>query len=106
MQRPRAFILDLPAARLRADGESPSPVVALNRAIAQGEVGGPAAALALLDDLDGYHLFYAARADLLRRLGRPSDATKAYARAADLATSDAERAFLCTAAGRSRNRSV
>jgi RNA polymerase sigma-70 factor, ECF subfamily len=73
-------------------------VVALNRAIALGEVRGPAAALALLDDLDfdldGYHLFHAARADLLRRLGRPGDATKAYARAADLATSDAERAFL------------
>lgn len=75
---------------------SPTPVVALNRAIALGEVRGPHAALALLDDLDldDYHLFHAARADLLRRLGRPTDAARAYARAADLAPSDAERAFL------------
>jgi RNA polymerase sigma-70 factor, ECF subfamily len=77
-------------------GVSPTPVVALNRAIALGEVRGPHAALALLDDLDldGYHLFHAARADFLRRLGRPTDAARAYARAADLAPSDAERAFL------------
>ena len=75
---------------------SPTPVVALNRAIAVGELQGPRAALALLDDLDlaDYHLFHAARADLLRRLGRPADAARAYARAADLAPSDAERAFL------------
>jgi RNA polymerase sigma-70 factor (ECF subfamily) len=75
---------------------SPTPVVALNRAIALGEVRGPRAALALLDDLDldDYHLFHAARADLLRRLGRSSDAALAYARAADLAPSDPERAFL------------
>ena len=75
---------------------SPTPVVALNRAIALGEVQGPRAALALLDDLDlaDYHLFHAARADLLRRLGRPADAARAYARAADLAPSEAERAFL------------
>jgi RNA polymerase sigma-70 factor (ECF subfamily) len=75
---------------------SPTPVVALNRAIALGEVRGPATALALVDvlDLDEYHLFHATRADLLRRLGRTSDAAMAYARAADLATNDAERAFL------------
>jgi len=75
---------------------SPTPVVALNRAIALGEVWGPHAALVLLDDLDldDYHPFHAARADLLRRLGRPTDAARAYARAADLAPSDAERAFL------------
>jgi RNA polymerase sigma-70 factor, ECF subfamily len=75
---------------------SPTPVVALNRAIALGEVQGPNAALALLDDLalDDYHLFHAARADLLRRLGRSTDAARAYARAADLAPSDAERSFL------------
>jgi RNA polymerase sigma-70 factor, ECF subfamily len=74
----------------------PTPVVALNRAIALGEVRGPAAALALLDDLDldEYHLFHAARADLLRRLERPGDAARAYARAADLASNYAERAFL------------
>ena len=52
---------------------APSPVVALNRAVAVAEVDGPAAALALVDglDLDGYYLFHAIRADLLRRLGRP-----------------------------------
>ncbi len=73
-----------------------TPVVALNRAIALGEVRGPAAALALLDelDLDDYHPFHATRADLLRRLGRPGDAARAYARAAELTPSDAERAFL------------
>ena len=80
---------------------SPTPVVALNRAIALGEVRGPHAALALLDDLDldDYHLFHAARADFLRRLGRPDDAARAYARAAALATSDAERAFLLSRMG-------
>jgi len=74
----------------------PTPVVALNRAIALAEVRGPRAALGLLDHLalDDYHLFHAARADLLRRLGRPADAARAYARAADLAPGDAERAFL------------
>ncbi len=73
---------------------SPTPVVALNRAIALGEVRGPRAALAILNDLEDYHLFHATRADLLRRLGRSDDAAQAYARAADLAPSDAERAFL------------
>jgi RNA polymerase sigma-70 factor (ECF subfamily) len=77
---------------------SPTPVVALNRAIALGEVRGPGAALALLDDLDrdldGYHHFHASRADLLRRLGRPGDAALAYARAAELATNQPERDFL------------
>jgi RNA polymerase sigma-70 factor (ECF subfamily) len=75
---------------------SPTPVVALNRAIALGEVRGPAVALAVVDDLDldGYYLFHATRADLLRRLGRAEEAARAYARAADLAPSDPERAFL------------
>ena len=75
---------------------SPTPVVALNRAIALGEVRGPAVALAVIDDLDldGYYLFHATRADLLRRLGRAEEAARAYARAADLAPSDPERAFL------------
>jgi RNA polymerase sigma-70 factor (ECF subfamily) len=70
--------------------------VALNRAIAIGEVQGPAAALALVDelDLDNYHPFHATRADLLRRLGRHSEATAAYERAAALAPTDAERDFL------------
>ncbi|GAA3851930.1 RNA polymerase sigma factor [Streptomyces coacervatus] len=75
---------------------APTPVVALNRAIAIGEVHGPAAALALVDelDLDTYHAFHATRADLLRRLGRNSEATAAYERAAALAPTDAERDFL------------
>jgi RNA polymerase sigma-70 factor (ECF subfamily) len=75
---------------------APTPVVALNRAIAVGEVEGPAAALALVDelDLDNYHPFHATRADLLRRLGRNSEAAAAYERAANMAPTDAERDFL------------
>ena len=75
---------------------TPTPVVALNRAIALAEVRGPQAALDILDGLDlaGYHLFHAARADLLRRLGRHGDASEAYALAANLAASQAERSFL------------
>ena len=75
---------------------APTPVVALNRAIAIGEVQGPAAALALVDalGLDNYHPFHATRADLLRRLGRTSEAAAAYERAADMAPTDAERDFL------------
>jgi RNA polymerase sigma-70 factor (ECF subfamily) len=70
--------------------------VALNRAIAIGEVQGPAAALALVDelDLDTYHPFHATRADLLRQLGRHREAAAAYQRAAALAPTDAERDFL------------
>jgi hypothetical protein len=73
-----------------------TPVVALNRAIAIGEVHGPRAALALVDklDLDNYHSFHATRADLLQRMGRTAEATAAYARAADLAPTDNERNFL------------
>jgi RNA polymerase sigma-70 factor, ECF subfamily len=75
---------------------APTPVVALNRAIAIGEVQGPAAALALVDelDLDNYHPFHATRADLLRRMGRHSEAAAAYERAAAMAPTDAERDFL------------
>jgi RNA polymerase sigma-70 factor (ECF subfamily) len=75
---------------------APTPVVALNRAIAIGEVQGAAAALALVDelDLDTYHAFHATRADLLRRLGRNSEAAAAYERAATMAPTDAERDFL------------
>jgi RNA polymerase sigma-70 factor (ECF subfamily) len=75
---------------------APTPVVALNRAIAIGEVHGAAAALALVDelDLDNYHPFHATRADLLRRLGRNSEAVAAYERAAAMAPTDAERDFL------------
>jgi RNA polymerase sigma-70 factor (ECF subfamily) len=70
--------------------------VALNRAIAIGELQGPAAALALVEelDLDGYYAFQATRADLLRRLGRSSEAVAAYERAAALAPTEAERDFL------------
>jgi RNA polymerase sigma-70 factor (ECF subfamily) len=58
----------------------PTPVVALNRAVAVAEVAGPRAALALVDDLDlpEYHLYHATRADLLRRLGRLTEAAAAY----------------------------
>ena len=75
---------------------TPTSVVAMNRAIALAEVLGPQAALDVLDGLalDDYHLFHAARADMLRRLGRQDDARQAYARAANLATSQAERTFL------------
>ena len=75
---------------------APTPVVALNRAIAIGEVHGAAAALALVDelDLDNYQPFHATRADLLRRLDRNVEARAAYERAADLAPTDAERDFL------------
>jgi RNA polymerase sigma-70 factor (ECF subfamily) len=75
---------------------APTPVVALNRAVAIGEVQGPAAALALVDelDLDTYYPFHATRADLLRRLGCDEEAAAAYERAAALAPTDAERNFL------------
>ena len=75
---------------------SPTPVVALNRAVAVAEVHGPAMALAALEsvDLSGYHLFHATRADLLRRLGRVDEAAEAYDRALDLVTNDVERRFL------------
>ncbi len=70
---------------------APTPVVALNRAIAIGEVQ-----LALVDELglDNYHPFHATRADLLRRLGRNSEAAAAYERATAMAPTDAERDFL------------
>jgi RNA polymerase sigma-70 factor, ECF subfamily len=75
---------------------APNPVVALNRAVAVSEVHGPALALSLVDELDlgRYYAFHAARADLLRQLGRPRDADAAYQRAAALAPTDAERDFL------------
>ena len=75
---------------------TPSPVVALNRAVAVAEVEGLAGALALVDglELDGYHLFHAIRADLLRRLGRDAEAALAYDAAIARAENTAERAFL------------
>jgi RNA polymerase sigma-70 factor (ECF subfamily) len=75
---------------------APSPVVALNRAVAVAEVESPEAALALVEtlDLDGYHPFHAVRADLLRRLGRRTEAVRAYEAAIALTESAAERAHL------------
>ena len=74
----------------------PSPVVALNRAVAVAEVSGPGTALALVDalDLGSYHLFQAIRADLLRRLGRDVEAVTAYETAIRLTDNAAERSFL------------
>jgi RNA polymerase sigma-70 factor (ECF subfamily) len=75
---------------------APGPVVALNRAVALAEVAGPLAALTIVDDLDmrQYYLFHAVRADLLRRLGRVSEAALAYESAIALASNAAEREFL------------
>ena len=77
---------------------SPSPVVSLNRAVAVAMADGPDAGLALADrlanELDGYHLFHAARADLLRRLNRREEASAAYRRALELTMNPLERAFL------------
>ena len=75
---------------------APTPVVALNRAIALAEVRGPQAALNLVDQLGlaDYHLLHATRADLLLRLGRVEEAGQAYAAAIAATTNDAERQFL------------
>jgi RNA polymerase sigma-70 factor (ECF subfamily) len=79
-------------------GLDPSPVVALNRAIAIAEVDGPDVALATIDrlepELDSYHSFHATRADLLRRLGRGRDARDSYDRAIELSGNTAETAYL------------
>ena len=74
----------------------PSPIVALNRAVALAELDGPDVALAIIDrlDLSGYHAYHASRADLFRRLGRTADARTAYETAIDLATNTAEIAYL------------
>ena len=78
----------------------PTPVVALNRAVAVAMARGPEAGLALLDEvesaggLDGNHLYHAARADLLARVGRSEESVVAYEHARRLATTDAERDFL------------
>ena len=75
---------------------TPTPIVALNRAVAMAEVFGAEAALAEVDalHLDHYYLFHAIRADLLRRLGRNEEAIQAYEAAADRTKNSAERAFL------------
>jgi RNA polymerase sigma-70 factor, ECF subfamily len=84
---------------------APTPVVALNRAVAIAEVDGPMIALTLLEELerelDRYYPFHASRADLLARLGRRREADAAYDRATTLASTDAERDFL-SRGGRSR----
>ncbi len=75
---------------------TPTPVVALNRAVAVAELDGPGQALAQVDDLDldGYYLFHAVRADLLRRLGRAAEAVRVYDEAIARTDNAAERDFL------------
>nr|WP_277820151.1 DUF6596 domain-containing protein [Actinomadura sp. RB99] len=76
----------------------PSPIIALNRAIAVAELDGPQVALAIVDRLEdklaGYHAYHATRADLLCRLGRSRQSRAAYDRAIDLAGNTAETAYL------------
>jgi RNA polymerase sigma-70 factor, ECF subfamily len=84
---------------------TPTPVVALNRAVALAEVAGPGQALEVVDtlDLDGYYPLHVARAELLRRLGRNEEAAAAYTTAAELTDNAAQRAFLerrCAEVGR------
>jgi RNA polymerase sigma-70 factor, ECF subfamily len=76
----------------------PSPVVALNHAVAVAMADGPTAGLALVDalDLPGYHLLPATRADLLRRLGRHAEAAEEYRAALSLVTSEVEKRYLTT----------
>ncbi len=75
---------------------SPTPVVALNRAVAVAELEGPSQALALLEDLrlDRYHLYHATRAELLRRMGDIEGADLAYERAISMTGNEVERRFL------------
>jgi RNA polymerase sigma-70 factor, ECF subfamily len=81
---------------------APTPVAALNRAVALAEIDGPEPALAAVDalDLGGYHLFHAVRADLLQRLARDAEAAAAYDAAIALAGNDAERDLLRSRARR------
>ena len=98
---PSAADTDWPAI-VRAYGRlvliDPSPVIALNRAVAVAMASGAEAGLALADEqaeaLASYHLLHATRADLLRRLGRVSEAREAYSRALSLAAVPVEREFL------------
>jgi len=77
-----------------------SPIVALNRAVAVAMADGPKPALSLIDslgfrgELEEYHLFHAARADLLRRTASMDEAAKSYRRALELVTNESERRFL------------
>jgi RNA polymerase sigma-70 factor (ECF subfamily) len=76
----------------------PTPVIELNRAVAVAMADGPDAGLALMEpltgDLDRYHLFHAAKADLLRRTGRTGEAEVAYRRAIALVTNPVEHKYL------------
>ncbi|MGA7921812.1 MAG: RNA polymerase sigma factor [Candidatus Acidiferrales bacterium] len=78
----------------------PTPVISLNRAVAVAMMEGPQAGLALIEglaaenDLDNYHLLHAARADLLRRLGKHQQASKSYQQALTLVTNESERRYL------------
>jgi RNA polymerase sigma-70 factor (ECF subfamily) len=79
---------------------APSPVVRLNRAVATAMAEGPSQGLAIMDelaasgDLENYHLFHAARADLLRRIDSRQEAAQSYSRALELVTNDRERRYL------------
>jgi RNA polymerase sigma-70 factor (ECF subfamily) len=92
--------LQIAALYRHLDTIAPSPMVSLNHAIAVAEADGPIAGLNLLDALQatgalaGSHLMHAARADLLRRLGRNHEAITAYDQAIAGATNDTERAYL------------
>jgi RNA polymerase sigma-70 factor (ECF subfamily) len=82
------------------EGLQPSPIVALNRAVAVAMAKGPGSGLAIVDeltlanDLDSYHLLHATRADFLRRMGSTEEAAKGYRRALELVTNDTERRYL------------
>jgi RNA polymerase sigma-70 factor, ECF subfamily len=86
----------------------PTPVVALNRAIAMAEIEGPGPALARIDEmapkLDSYHLMHAARGTMVRRLGRRAAASAAFERAGGLAATEADRRFLTQQAEELTNR--
>src|ERR1700737_1268514 len=94
-RRRHGLVADL-AALQPAPGPNPKPGRGLNRAVAVAEVEGADAALTIVDGLDlgSNHLFHAIRADLLRRLGRNAEATRAYEAAIARTENAAERAFL------------
>jgi RNA polymerase sigma-70 factor, ECF subfamily len=89
---------------------APSPIAALNHAVAIAEAGSPEAALSLADDvsesLDDYHLLHVTRAELLLKLGRKDDAVYAFDRALELVRNDAERAHLIQRRSDVRNGSI
>ena len=95
LHQPRDWV-QIAALYERLAGQTGSPVVELNRAIAVAELHGPEAGLAVLDglELDHYRYFHSTRADLLRRAGRDGEARDAYRRALELAQTDTERRHL------------